>query len=197
MAASIDITRLLQRVGDGDSDAMERVIPLVYDELRHIAQRYLRRGGSSMTLDTTALVSEAYVRLVDQTQAAFNDKRHFLAVCAVVMRNLVIDFARTRQAAKRGGGADRVTLDEEVLRLDVGAHARLDTEAEDLLALDQALDRLEALDPKLARVVECRYFAGLTDAETALAMDVNERSVRRYWVKAKALLQQMLSPDPS
>lgn len=195
MPAPADITRLLQRVGDGDPGALERVIPLVYDELRHIAQRYLRRGNGAMTLDTTALVHEAYVRLVDQTQAGFEDRRHFLAVCAVVMRNLVIDFARSRQAAKRGGDVDRVPLDEEIVRVDVGAHARLDAEAEDLLALDQALTRLEQLDPKLARVVECRYFAGLTDAETALAMDVNERSVRRYWVKAKALLQQMLSPE--
>lgn len=196
MSTSIDITRLLQRVGNDEPGAMERLIPLVYDELRLIAQRYLRRGGGgSMTLDTTALVHEAYVRLVDQTQAAFNDKRHFLAVCAVVMRNLVIDFARSRQAAKRGGGVDRVTLDDEIMKIDPSAHGRLDAEAEDLLALDQALDRLEEFDPKLARVVECRYFAGLTDAETALAMGVNERSVRRYWVKAKALLQQMLATE--
>mgnify|MGYP006279098005 FL=1 len=195
MTTQPDITLLLRRVGDGEPGAMERVVPLVYDELRHIARRSLRRGGGAMTLDTTALVHEAYVRLVDQTQSEFSGKRHFLAVCAVVMRNLVIDFARARHAAKRGGGAERVTLDEEVVRLQGGAS--IDAEAEDLLALDQALDRLEELDPKLARVVECRYFAGLTDAETALALDVTERSVRRYCVKAKALLQKSLSPPTS
>lgn len=192
MTTHPDITLLLRRIGDGEPGAMERVVPLVYDELRHIARRSLRRSGGAMTIDTTALVHEAYVRLVDQTQAGFNGRQHFLSVCAVVMRNLVIDFARARQAAKRGGGADRVTLDEEALQIQGGAS--IDAEAEDLLALDQALDRLEALDPKLARVVECRYFAGLTDAETALALGVTERSVRRYWVKAKALLQSALNP---
>jgi len=187
MEIRADITRLLSQAED-EPAALERVIPLVYDELRHIAQRYIRPRGSTMTLNTTALVHEAYMKLVDQTQATYESRNHFLAVCAVVMRNLVIDFARSRKAAKRGGDAQRVTLDE--------GHVSIDALAEDLLALDQALTRLEEFDPKLARVVECRYFAGLTEVETAQAMGIGERSVRRYWIKAKALLHQMLSPDP-
>jgi RNA polymerase sigma factor (TIGR02999 family) len=185
MSERHDITRLLQGVGREEPGAIERVIPLVYDELRHIARRYLRPNGGTATLNTTGLVHEAYMRLVDQTQASYDSRSHFLAVCAVVMRNLVVDFARSRKAAKRGGGAQRVTLEEQ--------HLFVDAQAENLIALDQALDRLQEYDDKLARVVECRYFAGLTEVETSQALGLSVRSVRRYWIKAKALLHQMLT----
>ncbi len=187
MTPRSDITQLLHQMGEGDATAMDRLMPLVYDELRTIAQRYLRPGGATMTLDTTALVHEAYVRLVGQTSSDFEGRSHFLAVCSVIMRNLVVDFARKRKSAKRGGDAKRVTLDDHLLQVD--------SQAEEVLALDTALDRLEEYDPKLARVVECRYFAGLTEPETALALGISERSVRRYWTKAKALLRQFLNPE--
>ena len=180
-----DITLLLEQMGQDDPRAMDRVIPLVYDELRHIAQRYLAPGRKARTLNTTALVHEAYLRLVDQTSAHWSSRDHFLKVCSVVMRNLVVDFARRKAAVKRGGDQKRVTPGETELKVEA--------QAEQLLALDEALHQLEKLDPLLCQVVECRHFAGLTEAETARALGISERSVRRYWVKARALLHQILN----
>ncbi len=179
------ITLLLDRLGEGDEEAMPLLLPLVYEELRAIARRYVR--SESDTVNPTALVHEAYLRLVGQPDTDWKGRQHFLAVCSVVMRNLVVDFARRRKAAKRGGDAQRVDLESPELRIESGI--------EELLALDEALDRLKDFDPALCRVVECRYFAGLTEAETAQVLAVSERSVRRYWIKAKALLQTMLSGD--
>lgn len=184
MAKRGEVTRLVRRFAEGERDALERLLPLVYDELHQLAQRQLK-GRGSVTLDTTVLVHEAYLKLADQDAGTWEDRSQFLRVCAVVMRHLIIDFARRRSAAKRGGGAINLELEENT--------ARIDAQVEELLALDQALDRLEEYDARLARIVECRYFTGLSEAETAEALGLSERTVRRDWVKARALLHQLLS----
>ena len=156
---------------------------LLYDDLRAMARAQIGSGGPH-TLNPTALVHEAYVRLARRDGLEYSDRNHFLAVCSVVMRNIVIDFARRRKAQKRGGDRQRVTLEESMLLLD--------SQAEDLLAIDQALSRMQELSPRMVRVVECRFFGGLTEEETAGALDVSESTVRREWVKARALLREML-----
>ena len=165
---------------DVDRHALDRLIALVYDELRRIAHRELRRGRPDQTLTTTEIVHEAYLRLVDQTPAAPRERVRLLAIAAVAMRRLVIEFARGRAALKRGGGQRPVSLDEAAL----GA----EDQSEALLELDEALERLAALNDRLTRVVECRYFGGLTEEETAEALGITARTVRRDWVKAKAWL---------
>ncbi len=169
---------------DGDREAFDRLVPLIYDDLRRIAGSHLRRVGGDRTLNTTGLVHEAWLRMVDQTRAGWEDRNHFLSVCAVAMRQIVISDARRRQAAKRGGGEKQVTLDE--------GSVSGDTDAEWLLALDRALDRLAAHSEKLARVVECRYFAGLTEQETAEATGASLRTVQRDWKRARAWLREEL-----
>jgi len=184
-----DVTRLLRAWSDGDDGAFDALVPLVYDDLRRIARQHLRRRGGALTLDTTALVHEAWLRLVDHDRVEWEDRGHFLAVYSVVTRNLLVDLARRRAANKRGGGRKRVDLDRIELSVD--------EQADLILALDSALQRLGDFDPRLARVVECRFFAGLTEDETARAMDCTERTVRRYWVKARALLQDLLEDEES
>jgi len=181
-----EITLLLQELAEGNDSAFDRLVPLVYEDLRHIARRYMRRQGSTITVDTTGLVHEAYLRLVDQTQIRWKDRDHFLSVYAVVMRNLLVDMARKRQAAKRGGDQQRITFDENLVRID--------EQADQLIALDGALTRLAELEERLAHVVECRFFAGLSEDETAKALGVTTRTVQRDWAKAKALLNQWLNP---
>ncbi|HKK69912.1 MAG TPA: ECF-type sigma factor [Candidatus Krumholzibacteria bacterium] len=183
------MTRLLRAWSDGDDGAFDALVPLVYDDLRRIARQHLRRRGGALTLDTTALVHEAWLRLVDHDRVEWEDRGHFLAVYSVVTRNLLVDLARRRAANKRGGGRKRVDLDRIELSVD--------EQADLILALDSALQRLGDFDPRLARVVECRFFAGLTEDETARAMDCTERTVRRYWVKARALLQDLLEDEES
>ena len=168
----------------GDREALDRLLPLVYDELRRIARRELRRERSDHTLTTTALVHEAYLTLVDQSRARPGDRVRFFAVAATAMRRVLIEYARRRRAAKRGGGERPLSLDETAV-------AATDS-AERLLALDDALTRLAALDARQARVVECRYFGGLTEEETAEALGVTARTVRRDWVKAKGWLYREL-----
>ncbi len=180
-----EITRLLGRLAEGDSTAFEQLIPLVYEDLRLIAHRHLRRHGGAITLNTTALVHEAYLRLADSTKLQWKDRGHFLAVYSVVMRNLLVDIARKRRAVKRGGDQVRVTLDEDT--------ARVDHQAEHVLAVDSALSRLSDLDTRLSRVVECRFFAGLTEEETASALGVTSRTVQRDWARAKALLSEWIN----
>lgn len=150
-----------------------------------MARQHLRRRHGQMTLDTTALVHDAYLRLVDRSQYQWEDRRHFYAVLSTVMRNLVVDYARARGSKKRGGDRVRVTLDENA--------ASIETHADQILAVDVALERLHDMDERLARVVECRYFAGLTDAETAEALGASERTVRRDWTKAKLVLKDLLA----
>ncbi len=185
-AASPD---LLARLRSGRRDALDALVPLVYEELRTIAHRHLaaRGGARGATLATTALVNEAYLKLVDQSRAGWRDRAHFLALAAVAMRHVLTDRARARVALKRGGARVAVTLDE---------HAVADDAApEQLLDIDDALHRLAALDARLARVVELRFFGGLTEEEIAGALDVTVRTVRRDWVKARLLLREALGAE--
>lgn len=179
-----EITRLLVAVRGGEPGAFDQLLPLVYDELRSAARSQLRRRRAGQTLDTTALVHEAYVRLVDRTRAEWRDRGHFLAVAAVAMRHILVDHARRRMAQKRGGDAVRVTLDE--------ARVGRDAPVVEILALDQALDALAALNERLSKLVELRFFGGLTVEETAGVLDVSERTVKRDWRKARAFLYQRL-----
>lgn len=183
-ASDHDVTDLLAYWRNGGTDAMQRLMPLVYDELRRLAHRQRGRVNPGDTLTTTTLVHEAYLKLVDQTRADFHDRSHFLAVAAMAMRQIIIDHARERQAQKRGGGRHQVDLDDNVLAVE--------SQAQELLELDEALKQLAQVDGRLAQVVQCRFFGGLTEEETAEALGVTARTVRRDWTKAKALLYARL-----
>lgn len=187
MTSPDDITVLLGRMRAGESGAGDRLFPLVYDELRRMARGRMRRERPDHTLAGTELVHEAYLRLVRQESVEWRDRAHFYAVAATAMRRILVDHARRRAAARRGGAPRVVPLDEAVVLSE--------ERGEDLVALDDALDRLGALEPRLARVVECRFFAGMTETETAAALDLTERTVRRDWVKAKGWLYQELKGD--
>lgn len=179
-----DITGLLLAWRGGDPTALDRLFALVYDELRRIAHHQLGRERNEHTLGTTALVHEAYLKLVDQTRAKYEDRSHFFAVAARAMRRILVDYARRHRALKRGGAPARVSLSDATLVAD----ERADT----LVALDEALTGLAEVDERLCRVVECRFFGGLTEEETAEALAVTARTVRRDWVKAKGWLSQAL-----
>jgi RNA polymerase sigma factor (TIGR02999 family) len=182
---SHDITELLQAHGRGDPDVFDRLVPLVYEDLRRVARAQLRRRPGHRSLDTTGLVHEAYLRLVDQSRASWQDRGHFLAVSAIAMRQILVDHARTRTRQKRGGDAPHEAVDEGL--------AAVFEDAEGLLAVDEALTELERQDARLARLVECRYFAGFTEQETAQALGVSLRTVQREWLKAKAVLRGLLA----
>lgn len=169
---------------------MDRLMALVYDELRAVARRQLRRWRPGQTLDTTALVHEAYLRLVDQAGASWQDRNHFLSVAAVAMRHILVDAARRRSARKRGGEGVRIPLDE--LRPGASGPDTSGTAVE-ILALDEALTSLAARNERLSRLVELRFFAGLTEEETAQTLGTSERTVRRDWLKARAFLFHTLS----
>jgi RNA polymerase sigma factor (TIGR02999 family) len=179
-----DITELLLAHGGGDAAALDRLVPLVYDDLRRIARGQLRRRRPGDTLNTTGLVHEAYVRLVDQTRASWRDRGHFFAVSAIAMRQIVVDHARRRMRAKRGG--DRVTVPLD----DVQEPAA--REAGRILEINEALEKLARVDRRMVQVVECRYFAGLTEEETAAALGVSVRTAQREWFKARAWLRHEL-----
>ena len=180
MAEAADITLWLNAARSGDKSALDRVLSTLYAELHTMARRHLS-GNQGHTLDATGLVHEAYIKLIGRGTAEFEDRAHFFAYAASAMRSVVVDYARQRLAVKRGGDLHRVTeLPEEV----VGC-LRLD---EDLLGLDTALNRLAAVDKKLAQVVELRYFAGLSETEIAELLKRSERSVRRDWQKARLYL---------
>jgi RNA polymerase sigma factor (TIGR02999 family) len=183
-----NVTNLLVEWRRGDEAALERLIPIVYEELRRVARARLRGEGSDHTLQTTALVHEAYLRLVGLDRMTLQNRTHFFAMAARLMREILVDHARRKNAQKRGGGATLVTLE------DVAAGA--ESEVVDVLALDQALTDLTALDERLCRVVELRFFAGLSIAEAADALDVSTATVERDWTVAKAWLLQRLSPSP-
>jgi RNA polymerase sigma factor (TIGR02999 family) len=185
MLYALDVTELLHAHGRGEAGALDQVVPLVYQDLRRAARQQLRRIRGGDTLNTTGLVHEAYLRLVDQTRATFQDRGHFLAASAIAMRHILIDHARTRQRQKRGGGQTPETLDERALAVSA--------DADRLLAIDRALEQLGAIDPRLVRLVECRFFAGLSEEETAQALAVSLRTVQRDWLKARAWLRQALS----
>jgi len=175
------------------------LVPLVYDELRALARRHLRRERDSHTLNTTALVHETYLRLVQQRGTQCQNRSQFFAIAARVMRRVLIDYARQHRAAKRGGSAAMITLERveeemanEPLSGDLHAYSAADERAELLLALDEAVSRLAAVSQRLAQVVECRFFGGLSEEETAAALGVTARTVRRDWVKAKDWLRREL-----
>ncbi len=179
-----DVTQLLMAAREGDGAAVDQLFPLVYDELHGMAHRRLGGWRGGQTLNTTALVHEAYLKLVDQTRAQWNDRGHFLAVSAVAMRHILVDYARRRSAQKRGGDEPHVVLDEAEL----GVAAR----AEEILAIDQALTSLAGLNERLSKLVELRFFAGLSVEETARVLDISERTVKRDWRKARAYLYRAL-----
>lgn len=180
-------SRLLARAAAGDERAASRLLPLVYDELRRLAAGYLRRERPGQTLQATALVHEAYLRLVKPGDQAWTGRTHFLAIAAVSMRQVLVDRARRRHAAKRGGQRQRITLDEGLLPAPA-ADAGID-----LVALDRALTRLAALDAQQARIVELRYFGGLTVDETAEVMNSSPATVKRHWALARAFLKKALA----
>ena len=184
MEAKPDITGLLLDWKDGSPQAFETLVDVMYDELRLLARRNLRHRGGSLTLNTSGLVHEAYLKLADHTRLGMENRGHFLAVYSKVMRNILIDMARSRAAVKHGGHLSPITLDDN--------HLQIDAQANELLAINEALTHLSKLDERLAQTVECRFFAGLTEVETAEAMGVSDRTVRRNWIKAKTLLHQFL-----
>lgn len=178
------ITRLLEAHADGDREALNALLPLVYDELRRIAHGRLRGERRDHTLSTTGLVHEAYLGLVRLDRMSWQNRSHFFAIASQAMRNVLVNYAVQRNAQKRGGDRQRLALDDVKLGTE--------TRVEELLALDEALRRLEALDPRQARVVECRFFGGLSIEETAHALGVSPATVNRDWAMAKAWLSSML-----
>lgn len=197
MDAQHAITEQLFAVRRGDDPAAwDRLVPLVYAELRAIAHRQLHREVDGHTLTTTAVVHEAYLKLVDQRRAQWQDRSHFFAIAATVMRRLLVDYARhhlTSQPPGTNGRQDAVSgAETPPLTIADDAIAAADSQAQTLVTLEDALTRLGALDERLVRVVECRFFAGLTEEEAAAAIGVTARTVRRDWVKAKAWLRTAL-----
>jgi RNA polymerase sigma factor (TIGR02999 family) len=183
------VTDLLRALGAGDRHALDRLMPIVYADLQRMARAQLRREHHRRTLDTTMLVHEAYLKLVDQRRVTPADRGHFLAICARAMRQVLVDRARRRGAAKRGGPQEPVTLD--------AGQAMVEARREEVLAVDQALARLERRNERLARVVECRFFAGLSEEETAEALGVTSRTVQRDWLRARAwLLEELRASTP-
>lgn len=189
------MTELLARLGDDNRQALDDVFDLVYVELREIAARQRRRWKGNYTLDTSALVHEAYVRLVDQDRIDVEGRGHFYALAARAMRHILCDYARERGAAKRGGKLERVTI-REVAGLADGSVDLGHGEAEVLVALDEALRRLEEQYPRRARVVEARFFGGLSVDETAQALGISPRTVKRDWAIAQAWLHRDLGGGP-
>jgi RNA polymerase sigma factor (TIGR02999 family) len=181
-----EITAMLARCSGGDRDAFESLVPLVYDDLRRIAHRRLQAERTDISLDTTAVVHEAYLALVDQATATWNDRAHFFAVAARVIRHVLIDHARRQGALKRGGDRVRVALKDDVAA--DGGPGTID-----LVALDAALEELGRFDERLERVVECRFFGGMTVPETAAALDISVRTAERDWTRARAYLFRALS----
>ncbi|MEJ2185328.1 MAG: sigma-70 family RNA polymerase sigma factor [Gemmatimonadota bacterium] len=185
MTDSRDITLLLRDLTAGRRDALDQLIPAVYGELRRIAHGQLRNERQGHTLNTTALVHEAYLKLVNVREVEWNDRAHFFAMSARLMRRILIDYARTRKRAKRGGDAVRITL-EDVGELPI-------ERADELLDLEDALTRLEAMNERQCRVVECRCFAGLSVEETAEALGTSPATVKRDWAFSRAWLNRELT----
>ena len=177
-------TDVLTELRSGARHSLDQVVALTYTELRVIAHRRLAARGPGGTLSTTALVHEAYLKLVDQSRAGWQDLAHFRALASLAMRHVLVDRARERCTVKRGGVHRQITLDDEVMALE--------DQAEMLLQLNDALERLATVDPRLARVVDCRFFGGLTEQETAEALGLTTRTVQRDWVKARVLLRRLL-----
>jgi RNA polymerase sigma-70 factor, ECF subfamily len=184
--SSHEVTQLLQAWSDGDQKALEKLMPLVYGELHRLAKRYMARERTSHTLQTTALVNEAYLKLIDSTRMNWRNRAHFFAVSAQLMRRILIDFARSRHALKREVGTDPVSLDEAIVSQQPRA---------DLVALDDALNALTALGPRKSQVVELRFFGGLSVEETAEVLKVSAETVMRDWKLAKIWLLHELRTE--
>ena len=180
------ITRLLIAWSDGEREALDELVPLVYDDLRRLAAGYMGRETPGHALQPTALVHEAYVRLIDQRRVQWRNRAHFFGIAANMMRRILVDDARKRRAEKRGGGAERITLTGD----DIAAPEQHDIDA---LALHEALERLAAFDPQQERIVELRYFGGLTIEETAEVVGVSPATIVREWTIAKAWLRADMS----
>jgi RNA polymerase sigma-70 factor, ECF subfamily len=179
-----EVTRLLVDWGDGDKAALDELIPLVYDELRRLAARYMRRESQGHTLQTSALVNEAYLRLIDQKSVQWQNRAHFFGVAAQLMRRILVDHARSRLRAKRGGGAQMVSLAEQAV---------MSKEVAEVIVIDEALKGLAEMDPRKSQIVEMKFFGGLTNEEVAEVLKVTSRTVEREWRKAKAWLNRAIS----
>jgi len=182
-----DVTQLLHAWGQGEDAALEQMVPIVYHELKRIAHRYMAGERQSHTLQTTALVNEVYVKLIDSQKVNWQNRAHFFAICAQLMRQILVDFARSRAYQKRGGGAQKITLVEDLL----GPRER----GRDLVALDDALKALADLDPRKSQVVELRFFGGLSVEETAEVLNVCPDTIMRDWKLAKMWLGRELRPS--
>jgi RNA polymerase sigma-70 factor, ECF subfamily len=184
---SEEITGLLLQWSNGDKAALDQLIPLVYPELRRMARRYMGRENCEHTLQTSALINEAYLRLVDQSAVEWKDRTHFFAVSAQVMRHILIDHARRYRSGKRGAGAAHIALDD--------GGVILENRASELVALDAALDRLAGFDPRKSRIVELRFFGGLTVEETAEVLKLSPITIKREWRAARAWLFREMKGD--
>ena len=182
--SSHEITRLLVAWSEGDQAALEQLTPLVYRELHRLAKGYLRRERDGHLLQTTALINEAYLRLIDWKDVRWQNRAHFFGVAAQLMRRILVDFARTRHQARHGGGARQVSFEE--------AEAMSVERSAELIALDEALEQLAAIDPRRSRIVDLRFFGGLSEEETAEVLKVSPRTVRREWSLARAWLHREL-----
>ena len=184
-----EVTQLLVSWGKGDQQSLESLIPLVYDELRRQARRYLRRERPDHTLQSSALVHEVYVRLIDQRQANWHNRSQFFGVAAQLMRRILVDHARSRGAVKRGAGVTKLAIAEEV--------AAIEMQNVDLIGLDTSLTKLEQIDPQQCRIVELRFFSGLSIEDTADALSISPATVKRDWAMAKAWLYREISGSPA
>ena len=184
-----EVTQLLGEWSGGDERALERLVPLVEPELHRLAHYYMSRERAGHTLQTTAILNEAYLRLVDNTKPSWQNRTHFIAVAAQLMRRIMVDHARGRSSLKRGGGALKVTLDDAAIVTE--------SRSDELLALDEALQELAAQDPRKSQIVELRYFGGLTVEETSEFLKMSQRTVEREWTMAKAWLYRALSGEES
>jgi RNA polymerase sigma-70 factor (ECF subfamily) len=193
MLAAHDVTGLLIEWREGDRAALDKLTPLVYDEIRRIAHRYVQREREGHTLQTTALVNEAYLRLAGKQKIKWQNRAHFFAVTAQVMRHILIDYARRRHYVKHGGEVQRIALDEALAT--EGAVLMSQPRAAELLALDEALDELAKFDARKSRVVELRYFGGLSLDETAEVLEISPMTVRRDWRAAKAWLYRRMKDE--
>ncbi len=192
MESTATVSKLLGEIRKGETRALEKLIPLVYSELRRLAAHYMRRERPDHTLQTTALVHEAYLRLAGRENKSWQDRAHFFAIAAEAMRSILVDHARAKQAARRGAGATIVPLDE--------SRTPAPQQPEEMLAVDEALTRLARIDARQVRIVELRYFAGMTVPEVAEVLEISERTVMRDWYLAKAWLhgemrKELEAPD--
>lgn len=186
-ASKDEVTQLLRQWRNGDNEALEQLTPLVYEELHRLAHRYIQRERAGHTLQTTALLNEAYVRLVEQTDVDWENRAHFFGVAAQIMRHILVDYARQHMSAKRGGEVQKFSLQEEL----VISRER----AAELIALDDAMHALSKIYPRRSRVVELRYFGGLNNKEASELLNVSEATIERDWRFAKAWLYRELQPS--